>query len=292
MWESQVEWRVETPLGDLVFDPALIRARDAWAHLTKVGSALAAVRTIDKLPTADGSRVGDAFTESRILTMEGVCRAVSQAYLQPEAQKIRGWVNSLMRADGLVKWHPSGFPALQMTVRRYDQPDVDRGRGLRKDMLLSLIAGDPRVYSQALQEVSVSPAPNLGFTSPFTSPIVMAGTGADQTFTNDGDAESPPIIDIYGPTSGGAQMINATTGEAITFLSTLSVGDGDFVRIDVAEDTVWLNGLEVGDMYRYIDSVNTDMWMLQPGVNDLRLIMQGTGLNSHAVVKGRDAWMP
>ena len=293
MWESQAAWTLATPLGSYTFSPQRIASGEAWAHFTEVdGSDMAVVRNIDKVSGDDGARIGDGYGEQRVLSMTGKCRALTQGALQREAQEIRGLVNSLLRADGTLTWWPSGFPPLQIDrVRRFDKPDVDRGRGLAKDMLLSLVAGDPRVYTQAWKSVDVSAAPNVGFTSPMKSPIVQRGTGADATITNLGDTDTPPIIDVYGP-GFGPTILNITTGEQISLLAGLTIADGDFLRIDVAADTVLLNGQDLQDRYRYIDAPNTMMWKLAPGANVLRFTMSGIGLNSKATVKARDAWMP
>lgn len=286
MFEAKATYTLETPLGDLTFGSG----DKPYALFTTISSDMSIRRNIDNLPQDDGAIVGDGYAESRIITGTGVLMGSNDETTQEMAQRIRGYVNRMMRSDGLLKWMPSGFPPLQVAVRRFEKPSVEAGRGFKKDLQLSFIAGDPRVYTQELHEETIEPTASTGFTSPMTGPIVQEGTGEDVTITNDGDTDSPPVLRVYGPCSNPV-IQNITTGQSIVFAG-LAIGDGDYLEIDTIERTVFLNGDEEADRYAYYDAANSDMWRVEPGDNQIRFSATGTGPNTECVVQWRDAWLP
>lgn len=288
MFEAQKIHTLETPLGDLIFGPNPFRP---YALFTSISSEASVRRTVDSLPQADGGVVGDGYSDVRVTTYTGHSLGADDATAQTQAQQIRGYINRLLRADGVMKWTPSGYPPVQMTVRRWERPVVEGGRGVKKDMQLSFVSADPRVYEQEADTVDVGLTIVDGFTSPFTSPFVQSGAGVESTATNTGDADTPIVACIYGPASNPV-LLNATTGKLITFQG-LTIDDGQYVEIDTAQKTVRLNGSEAADRYQFYVAASSSMWMLEPGDNQIRLVVSsGSGVNTRATIEWRNAWMP
>jgi hypothetical protein len=84
--------------------------------------------------------------------------------------------------------------------------------------------------------------------------------------------------------------MNVTTGKRVSLLG-LSIGAGDYVEIDMRDETVRLNGNVALSLIQYLDVVNSSFWSLLPGSNSI--VMSGSlpdGTNSKATVIWRDAW--
>lgn len=290
MFESE-QHVLTTPLGTYTFDrnadPSLPRA-----YVTSVSDDVALDREVVRYPSQDLSHVGDGYDSARILTLVGVLEAATPELYMPERQVIRGRANSLRRADGLLQWTPFGMDPVQMVVRRHESPEIS-ARPEVGGMIVSLIAGDPRVYSQELVTTEVeAPTSVGGFTSPFTSPIVEAMSSDEAGVTNDGDTDTFPIVRIYGPIRG-PRIVNTTTGLQVS-LPALQIASGDYLQIDMSSPvSVLLNGSVLADRYSYVDTSSSDFWALAAGSNNVALY--GTEYDAaitRAEVDHRHAWNP
>lgn len=289
MFESELH-TVVTPLGTLTLDRNA--ATLPRAYVTDPSDDTSLDREVVRYPSQDLSFVGDGYDNARILTLVGVLEADAPETYMPERQRIRGYLNSLRRADGLLMWTPFGMDPVQMVVRRHEKPEIS-AKPEAGGMVLSLIAGDPRVYSQELVTTEVdAPTSVGGFTSPFTSPFVEAASSTIETITNEGDAETFPIVRIYGPIRG-PRIVNTTTGFQVS-LPGLLISAGDYVQIDMSSPvSVLLNGSVLADRYSYVDTSVSDFWPLVAGDNGVALY--GTEYDAaitRAEVDHRHAWMP
>jgi hypothetical protein len=280
-----------TPLGTYTFDrnadPTTPRA-----YVTDPTDDVALDREVVRYPSQDLSYVGDGYDNARILTLVGVLEAASPELYMPERQRIKGMVNSLRRADGLLMWTPFGMDPVQAVVRRHERPEISAKPEVG-GMVLSLIAGDPRIYSQEVVTTNVGAPDNVGgVTSPLTSPFVEAMSSPASGVVNAGDADTFPIVQIYGPITG-PRIVNLTTGFQVS-LPGLSIAAGDFVQVDMRSPvSVRLNGSSLADRYSFVDSRVSDFWPLISGDNNVALY--GTEYDAavtRADVLHRHAWMP
>ncbi|WP_371538369.1 phage tail family protein [Streptomyces sp. NBC_00466] len=101
----------------------------------------------------------------------------------------------------------------------------------------------------------------------------------DATIDNPGDAASFPVWTIHGPATS-AVITNTTTGQS--FSVTASLGSSDVLVVDTRErvQTAVLNGST-----NWWPNLATDseLWALQPGLNDMSLTLVGT--NSSTTVR-------
>lgn len=289
MFESEAH-TITTPLGVLTLD----RNATSWpkAYVTDAEDDMDLDREVVRYPSKDVSHVGDGYDTARILTLTGVLESFTPAEYIPERQRIRGMLNSLKRADGLLSWTPFGMDPVQMVVRRHAKPLIS-AKPESGGMVLSLIAGDPRVYSQALVTTDVgAPSSVGGFTSPFTGPIVEGASSPVAPVTNQGDAETEPIVRIYGPIRA-PRIVNLTAGLQVS-MPGLQVVAGDYVQIDMSSPvSVLLNGSILASRYSYVDTSVSDFWPLVAGDNDIALY--GTEYDSgvtRAEILHRHAWNP
>lgn len=116
-----------------------------------------------------------------------------------------------------------------------------------------------------------------------------ANSSATTSIVNNGTATAVPFYRIYGAISG-PQILNSTTGEVLS-LPNMSIAAGDFVDIDVANRTVYLNGVPSNSYYQYIDWSVSTWWELQPGTTLLALSAASQDSNAALLVQFRERWL-
>jgi hypothetical protein len=101
--------------------------------------------------------------------------------------------------------------------------------------------------------------------------------GATATLTNDGTADSFPVMKVQGPTSAFT-ITNHTTGLAVVWDSSRpgvsAIGGGDYAEIDFFRGTIFLNGSS-SDLIAGFDPTATDIFPL---------VYTGGGVNSIGIV--------
>lgn len=143
MIEARVPHTLEGPNDSITFNDG-----GPWILTEKPRTTVDDRREVYDYPLDDGALVGDAYAGARMWALKGRLRATSHEERNTELQRMQALLNSLRRADGLWKWEPTGFPAVQSTVRRMGSLDYSGGANLHVPIAFNLIAGDPRVYSQ------------------------------------------------------------------------------------------------------------------------------------------------
>lgn len=131
-----------------------------------------------------------------------------------------------------------------------------------------------------------------------TFPVDWASTGlsftpansaATTTIVNNGTATAVPFYRIYGAITS-PQILNSTTGETL-HLPDMVVPAGEFVDIDVANRTVYLNGSPSNSYYRYIDWSVSTWWEFQPGTTLMALSASSQDSNAALLVQFRERWL-
>lgn len=124
---------------------------------------------------------------------------------------------------------------------------------------VELIAGDPNIYGQTLNEINLSPPLPGGITLPTAIPFALSVSGGSDTIANNGNGNSWPSLRITGPVTNPT-VSNNTLGLDFTILTT--IGSGQFVDVDPNLQTVLFNGVT-----NYIQYFDGDWWWLKPGNN-------------------------
>lgn len=151
---------------------------------------------------------------------------------------------------------------------------------------IQLFATDPLIYSETEYSatISLAQAPG-GMVFPLVFPLVFGGGGSygSALLTNQGNAESPVVIQINGPVTNPT-VRNVTTGQSLGFTVTLATGE--YLLIDTLERTVLLNG--TADRYSYLTT--PQWWKLSPGVNEIRYFASITTASTVEITY-RSAWL-
>jgi len=136
---------------------------------------------------------------------------------------------------------------------------------------VSLLAADPRIYSNTLNTSSYDPTDSgtggLVFPLVFPLDFQASDTAGRMSVDNEGNIASPPIFVVTGPVTNPI-IDNETTGESI-YTQETGLASGDTLTVDVAARSVVLNGTT--SRPDLLDSSRTDWLYIEPGVNQLRL---------------------
>jgi hypothetical protein len=162
--------------------------------------------------------------------------------------------------------------------------------GHERSFVLTLRLSDPRFYiaQQAGPFETGALTSDIGISLPVTAPFTIPAPGGLAgiiTITNDGDADTDPIIDIYGPIINPI-VENQTVGASLIF-SGLEIEDGDFMRVDFKARKIMLNA--INDYRSKLDRVASDWWDndvpgFQSGDNVIKFSGENASGNSRAVV--------
>ena len=217
---------------------------------------------------------------ARQLTVNGV-------FLTPDPSLVQVSRDKLIKETDLVyigAWiKVDEEPTKASYVRLSGRPSIKtvNARG-RTEFSIGLRAPDPLKYEWYAEDelgyrfVTISGA-NSG----------VPGSGAG-TVTNTGNAYAPVVLQITGPLTGPATILNQTNNEAITIIQSLT--SGQVLEIDTRDHVVTLDGDSVGK--RSIVDVLADWTLLGPGDNSFSFVDDGdTTSNASLSIYYRSAWL-
>jgi hypothetical protein len=154
------------------------------------------------------------------------------------------------------------------------------------------VAQDPRIYSGDLVVQSTSlPVQRGGLTVPFTLPLLVAGTvdGGRVELLNEGTADAPLLVRIDGPVPQPRIVLQRPDGTVQQVRLGLDLPTGQWVEVDTAAGTVFLNGLPTASV-RGQAAWDIDSYPLQPGVNVLRFGAADFVEDALVTATNRSAW--
>jgi hypothetical protein len=119
-----------------------------------------------------------------------------------------------------------------------------------------------------------------------------AGTAVTGTLINNlGALPLHFTVKLYGACTGPS-LISDTTGQQMTFASTMSVAAGSYVDLDTRERTANLLSDPVQSQLANMDLINTAWWQLQPGSNSVRFApSSGVAAGSSALLTYRQTYL-
>lgn len=142
------------------------------------------------------------------------------------------------------------------------------------------------------ENVNADIATTTGRTYTRSYPLVYPATlstGA-ATVTNLGAVPSHFTAKLYGPCSGPS-LRNETTGEEITFTSSLVLAAGEYVEISTRDRTAYLLSLTDQSRLSYIDFAATSWWRIEPGDQQIRYAPASVTSGAMAAISYRPAWL-
>jgi hypothetical protein len=217
---------------------------------------------------------------ARQITLNGV-------FLTPDPSLVQVSRDKLIKETDLVymgAWiKVDEEPTKASYVRLSGRPNIQtvNARG-RTEFSIGLRAPDPLKYEWYSED-------ELGyrFTTIQGENSGVSGSG-EGTVTNTGNAYAPVVLQITGPLTGPATILNQTTNESITIIESLTAGQ--ILEIDTRDHVVTLDGDSVGK--RSIVDVLADWTLLAPGSNLFSFVDDGNATSTASLaVYYRSAWL-
>lgn len=291
MAEVYIPYSLVTPAGTLAFNP--VNSADGL-YLSDVagldGPDLRA--TVDNRPTADGGIMYDGWQGAYYPILTGYIRQLADGTFTARRQAedaMRAMCRSIRRADGTLQWTPSGGTARQLTVRLFQPLSIQSQAGPIKTFQITLASAASYVtdVAQNSQNTANLATASGSFVIPFTFPVSFGSSATGlASLTVGGDIETYPVVRIFGQCAS-PKIVNFTTGQSVS-LPGLSIGTGQFVDVDMLNQTVKLNG--VTSVISNLDVVNSTFWSLPVGANSVKLIASGFDSNAKATITWANAW--
>lgn len=273
-------------------DPDFVGLLDGENGVTGLDSA--EVReSADNLVEGDGGLHGDFFYGRRPVVLSGIVwPEPDMATVNARMEKIERATNA-MRADGTLRWTPSGSVKRRLLYRR--QQPLRQTQRRPKAVQVALVSERSEIESDALHTAILAvsgSSTEQGFGFDVAFDLYMGGGSAagSLAITNAGNGPAAPIIRVDGPITNPI-LANATTGEELRLEYTLATGE--FLVLDFSDREHTIKFMGTADRYYALDEAASTWWKLLPGpaINDVRL--RGNAYSSPAAmtVLWRDAWV-
>lgn len=238
---------------------------------------------VQGLGQADGAFYagGRGYYGARAITMEGLLIPGQAVEVNQREMLLRRATESLA-ADSKLVWWPSGYPELEIGVRRLQPLRVKAGRP--RQWSLNLVAVDPRIYSREVvtRTTVLAEAPFVRYGDGFLDgPALRAG--------NVGTAYAPHKLRIIGPVTTPIIRL-VETGEYIMFRQGYTIPAGAYVEIDVLNQTATRGGTE--NAYQHI-VWESSRWFFLPPQSAFHIQMTGDGMTAETGLRitYRHTWM-
>lgn len=152
-----------------------------------------------------------------------------------------------------------------------------------------IVAKDPLKYGDLVAAATGLPSSSGGVVYPVTYPVTYSGVTNSGVvrLTNAGNAQAPVWLRIDGPIpAGGWTVTHLGKKQSLTFASSLALGVGEFVTVDMGRREVLAQGQSPRSGY-----VTSRGWFtLDPGDNDIAFSAQNYSATAQLTVTTKPAW--
>lgn len=232
-----------------------------------------------------GAQIANAFWRERHISFEiGMRDATIASYALLREQIIQAFS---LPSTGIAELqiNTSDGKNLKVDVQLANpfQAPLEKGRLTSGIFRVELVSANPYLYSQTLDESTVSLAVAGGTPIPAIIPLSLTSSGGSVTLENNGNGRYKPVITITGPCDTPT-IRNNTTGDQFTV--DLELVDGDSLVIDCDAETVFLN---VND--NELDSFTGDFIDIRPGNNVILFSASTYNAAALATIEWRQSWI-
>jgi len=211
-----------------------------------------------------GSTSSDPYLTSRYMTIEGLVKAPSLAALDDAFYRLAAAVT----LDQLQMVVAEAAGVKQVAVQRQGEvlPTYLSNKLGKYSILIA--AKDPLKYGDVITATTALPSSSGGLTYPITYPITYTGISNSGVIhiNNPGSEPAPVYLRVDGQIPAGGWSVNHL-GQAkdLAFASSLQLGMGEFVTVDMQKREVLAQGQATRNGY-----VTSRGWFqLDPGPNDI-----------------------
>ena len=247
--------------------------------------APAGTLTVAQKPRQAGGWAGSSYAKPRSVTISGEAIVPSTAASSAAVDAL----TSATSLDSTTLTITEGGEARSCIVRRDGDVIVTWPIGAPTLMRWSiqLVAPDPRKFGTPLTGSTALPSSSGGLTVPFTVPFSIGATtvSGQIALTNPGNVTGPVSLRIDGPVTGPV-VTHVGTGRALVFASSLVLGAGEFVTVDMERREVLAQGQSSRSGW-----VTSRGWSgFQPGGNVWSFSAQAYDAGSLLTVNATPAW--
>ena len=231
-----------------------------------------------------GVWAGDSWLEGRTVVIDGKLAAPTQA-LAEEALDRLATAAALADVDLSVA---GAAGTRRARVRRSDEVLPEEVNALVRKFSVQVFAKDPRRLGDALTASTGLPASSGGLTLPFTVPFSIDSTveSGQVSLVNPGNIDGPVTLRIDGPVVG-PRITHVNSGRSLVFASSLDLGAGEFLIVDMQARQVLAQGQASRNGW-----VTERGWhAFQPGVNIWAFASTGPATAGTLTVTASPAWM-
>lgn len=216
-----VTWSVQGP-----------ESSDWWASAASTASVI-------QRPRAHGAFVGRGFLDPARYVVVVQMHARTEAGLRRAIDRLHA---AASLAPTTLTVTEDGGPRTAV-VQREDQVLVRRPHPLSAVASVQLVAPDPRKMGVLLTANTGLPSTSGGLTIPFTVPFTIGATQVtgQVSLTNPGNIAGPVRLRIDGPVTAPV-VTHVGTGRSLVFASSLVLGWGEFVVVDMERHEVLAQG--------------------------------------------------
>jgi hypothetical protein len=238
-------------------------------------------------PVEDGQRSSNLLIAARPIVLGGTIRASDQLRLQRAIDKMSALLAADVREDFLTVAEP--HVRRHLVVRRDQVTQIAKMSPYTAVWLLQLVADTARRLGDTLSTFTGLPSTIGGLTFPFTFPFTFNSTvvSGQCSLTNPGDKRGPVTMRIDGPVVAPI-VTHKGTGNPVVFASTLSLGPGEWLDVDLEAHTATANGQ--ASRAGFIDHLATRWSGFDPGPNTWALTAATYNPATRLTVYATPAW--
>lgn len=245
------------------------------------GSVASSMQTTQKT-RAPGAWTGPRELTPRSIGLTGYLVAASTDAAVAAMDRL----NAAAALDATILTVQRGSDARSAIVYRQGAPAFSEGNGETIfGWTVDLIAPDPRKFATALNGATGLPSTSGGILFPIVFPVVFNATvvSGRVLLNNPGNAVGPVTLRIDGPVVG-PQVTHVGTGRSLVFGSSLTIGSGEWLEVDMEAQIALANGQSSRNAF-----INSRQWFgFEPGDNTFAFsAVSGAGL---LTVTATPAW--
>ncbi|GAA2183370.1 hypothetical protein GCM10009785_26670 [Brooklawnia cerclae] len=244
-----------------------------------------------KRPRANGVWAGDAWLAGRTVTVKGSLTAPSHDAAVAALDQLHA--ASRLTLTPLVMTDAGRVQTVQ--VRRSDETLVDWSSQLSPSYSSQFLAPDPRKLGTALTATTGLPSVTGGLTvgaseTLGTLPLIIDAqvVSGFVRLANPGTMSGPVVVRIDGPIEGPI-VTHLNSGRQLVFASSLTLGAGEYVVVDMDAHTVLAQGQETASRARWVTGRGWSAF--EPGINTWALSQAGDAAGGLLTVTTQPAWL-
>ena len=227
------------------------------------GSPASTITPVQK-PRQTGAWGGLAYGKARSVVISGQTVAPTRALLSAAVDELVSAADLLGTTLTVVE---SGL-SRTLTVRRDGEValTVKPGVDLMSWWSIQLVAVDPRKMGAALTASTSLPCSSGGLSWPLSWPLTWPAVSVtgQVSLTNPGNASGPVLLEINGPITGPT-ITHVSAGQALIFSSSLTLGAGEFITVDMERREVLAQGQAAASRNAWVTGRGWSSF--DPGVN-------------------------